>query len=67
MPMPTGRSGRSEKLSQRFGSDFDFYETEGVRALWKRFDTAYEFIYWASRFHGLSNFVPTSASSSSRS
>lgn len=48
-----------EKLARRFGSDFDFYDTEGVRALWRRFDDPLnEFIYWASRFHELSSFVP---------
>lgn len=46
-------------LSARFGSDFDFYDTDGVRALWYRFDDPLnEFIYWASRFHGLPEFVP---------
>jgi 5-methylcytosine-specific restriction enzyme B len=39
------------KLEHRFGPDFEFYETDGVRALWKRFDSPLdEFIYWGSRF-----------------
>ncbi len=46
-----------EKLSRRFGSDFDFYDTDGVRALWRRFDDPLdEFVYWASRFHALATF-----------
>lgn len=46
-----------ERLSARFGADFDFYSTDGVRALWKRFDTGLdEFIYWASRFYELDGF-----------
>lgn len=45
------------KLSSRFGADFDFYDTDGVRALWKRFDSKLdEFIYWGSRFHELARF-----------
>ena len=45
------------KLAARFGPDFDFYETDGVRALWRRFDDPLdEFIYWASRFHELDTF-----------
>ena len=46
-----------QKLSQRFGPDFDFYDTDGVRALWKRYDSPLDqFIYWASRFYELRNF-----------
>jgi hypothetical protein len=48
-----------EKLSARFGKDFDFWETDGVRALWRRFDEPLdEFIYWASRYHELASYVP---------
>jgi 5-methylcytosine-specific restriction protein B len=47
------------KLAARFGPNFDFYDTDGVRALWRPFDDPLnEFIYWASRFHELSSFVP---------
>jgi len=47
------------KLGDRFGPDFDFYETDGVRALWKKFDEPLdEFIYWASRFHELPSYGP---------
>lgn len=47
------------KLAVRFGASFDFYDTDGVRALWKRFDDPLnEFIYWASRFHQLDEFIP---------
>ncbi len=46
-----------QKLSHRFGADFDFYETDGVRALWKRYDYPLdEFIYWSSRFYELDTF-----------
>ena len=46
------------KLEARFGP-FDFYDADGVRALWRRFDDPLNaFVYWASRFHELSNFVP---------
>jgi MoxR-like ATPase len=45
------------KLAVRFGPEFDFYEADGVRALWKRFDDPLdEFLYWGSRFHELSEF-----------
>jgi hypothetical protein len=45
------------KLSARFGSSFDFYDTDGVRALWKPMDSKLdEFIYWASKFHELGRF-----------
>ena len=45
------------KLGARFGSDFDFYDTDGVRALWKRFDSKLdEFIFWGSRFYELEQF-----------
>lgn len=47
------------KLESRFGPGFDFYEADGARALWKRFDDPMaEFIYWASRFHGLPTYGP---------
>ena len=46
-----------QKLVARFGSDFDFYDTDGVRALWKRYDSPLdEFIYWSSRFYELDAF-----------
>ena len=45
------------KLASRFGPNFDFYDTDGVRALWRRFDSKLdEFIYWASKFHELERF-----------
>jgi 5-methylcytosine-specific restriction enzyme B len=48
-----------KNLESRFGSDFDFYDTDGVRALWKRFDDPLdEFVYWGARFHELKDFVP---------
>lgn len=46
------------RLEARFGP-FDFYDADGVRALWRRFDDPLnEFVYWASRFHELPSFVP---------
>lgn len=47
------------KLGSRFGPDFDFYDTDGARALWKRFGAPIDgFVYWASRFHQLSSYGP---------
>ena len=47
------------KLESRFGAGFDFYEADGARALWKRFDDPMsEFAYWASRFYELPDFGP---------
>ncbi len=44
-------------LVERFGAGFDFYDTDGVRALWRRFDDPWNgFIYWAARFHELPDF-----------
>jgi MoxR-like ATPase len=40
------------KLVPRFGGQFDFYDADGARALWRPFDKPLdEFIYWAGRFH----------------
>lgn len=45
------------RLRERFGPDFDFYETIPVRALWKPFDDPWTpFVYWASRMHDLPDF-----------
>lgn len=44
-------------LSQRLGPDFDFYETEAARVLWKPFSDPWgTFIYWGQRFNELPNF-----------
>jgi MoxR-like ATPase len=52
-----------QKLALRFGPDFDFYVTDGVRALWRRFDDPLdEFVYWASRFHELDAYGPAERS-----
>lgn len=46
-----------ETLTPRYGSDFDFYETDGVRALWGKFkDPLDELLYWGSRFHELESY-----------
>lgn len=39
-----------QRLGEAYGTDFDFYETIPVRALWKPFDDPWMgFIYWAGR------------------
>ena len=46
-------------LGARFGPNFDFYDTDGARALWRPFDDPWNgFIYWASRFHERPDFDP---------
>ena len=46
-----------QRLAERFGNDFDFYDTDGVRALWRPFDDPWNgLIYWASRFHERPDF-----------
>lgn len=46
-----------QHLTERFGSEFDFYDTDAVLALWKPFDTPWTtFIYWAGRFRALPDF-----------
>lgn len=45
------------RLAARFGEEFDFYSTDGVRVLWKRMaDPLDEFVYWSARFYELDSY-----------
>lgn len=45
-----------ERLSERFGTDFDFYDTVPVMAMWKPWNKWAAFLYWARRFREQPDF-----------
>lgn len=44
------------RLSERFGSGFDFYDAVPVMAMWKPWNKWAAFLYWARRFREESDF-----------